>query len=155
MASSFKGWGSSWSSSWGVISSSPDDMVGSAGFALTASAQATALAWGSGATDLAFGAFGDLTASGGVVEVDIAGSASFTFSAIGLLVDPNAPEYKWDTTQGKAGKGVQRDPEQGKDLMRGYIDRINRESAQRQKRIQDDDKLATEFIMALVQMELV
>jgi hypothetical protein len=89
MATSFKGWGNSWGNSWGPISADPNAMSGGAGISLTATATATAALFGEGAAGFSFGATGTLSA-GAPPSGDMAGFANFTFSAIGILTDPNA-----------------------------------------------------------------
>lgn len=68
MATSFRGWGSSWAGAWGPIAVDPNAMIGAAGFTLTAIA----------------------TLTSGAAPADMSGAASLTFSAIGILTDPNA-----------------------------------------------------------------
>lgn len=63
MATSFRGWGTSWANAWGPIAVDPNAMVGAAGFTLTAIA----------------------TLTSGSQPGDISGSASLTFSAMGVL----------------------------------------------------------------------
>jgi hypothetical protein len=89
MATSFKGWGNSWGNSWGPISADPNAMSGGAGISLTATATATAALFGEGTAGFSFGATGTLSA-GAPPSGDMAGFANFTFSAIGILTDPNA-----------------------------------------------------------------
>jgi len=88
VATSFKGWGGTWGGSWGPISTNPNDMSASGGFVLLATAQATAILFAQGSSPLSVSATGTLTAA--VVSNDMAGTAAFTFSAIGILTDPNA-----------------------------------------------------------------
>ena len=42
MATSFNGWGTSWGNSWGTVDVNPNDMVGSASFAISATGTLTA-----------------------------------------------------------------------------------------------------------------
>lgn len=125
MATSFRGWGTSWANSWGPIAVDPNAMIGAAGFTLTAIA----------------------TLTSGVAPSDISGSASLTFSAIGVLTDPNATANQgWDTSQGVARKNKPTE-------RNHYVDFLNRQF-ERKSRLQKEDQLACEFIMALVQTEL-
>ena len=97
MATSFKGWGTSWGNSWGPISTNPNDMSASGGFVLTSTAQATALLFAQGSSSLSISVTGTLTAA--AVSNDMVGAAAFTFSAIGILTDPNAyPERRPKST---------------------------------------------------------
>ena len=88
MATSFNGWGSSWGGAWGPISTNPNDMSASGGFVLTGTAQLTALLFAQGGGSLSINATGSLT--GAAVTNEMVGAATFTFSAIGILTDPNA-----------------------------------------------------------------
>ena len=68
--------------------------------------------------------------------------------AWGPLHEVDAPP-EWDTSQGKAGRGVQDDPD-----MSGYVARLARErEAYNLTRLHVDDQAAVEFILSLVQME--
>lgn len=90
-------WGNSWGNAWGTISSNPGDMAASGGFTLTALASLTAQIASAGAAALVVSATGTL--SGGVVSNDMAGSALFTFSAIGTIstpIEPAAPADRFN-----------------------------------------------------------
>lgn len=63
-------------------------MSASGGFVLTGTAQLTALLFAQGGGSLSINATGSLT--GAAVTNDMVGAATFTFSAIGILTDPNA-----------------------------------------------------------------
>jgi len=76
MATSFRGWGTSWANAWGPIAVDPNAMIGAAGFNLTAIATLTA----------------------GSAPGDMSGSAGLTFSALGILV--NALELPTKTYYG-------------------------------------------------------
>lgn len=67
MATSFTGWLDSWGGSWGPVAFDPNAMAGAAGFSLTAIASLTV-----GASN------------------ELSGVAGMTFSAVGVLADPNA-----------------------------------------------------------------
>lgn len=83
MATSFKGWGTSWGSHWGSVTTDPGAAYGSAGFTLTATAQATATFFATGSASLSFSATGDLT--NGTVTGGMTGAASYVFGASGDL----------------------------------------------------------------------
>lgn len=69
MATSFKGWLSSWLNSWGQQApTDPNAMQGTA--------------------RITFGATGDATAAGGVLFADMLGTASMSFTATGQLLQP-------------------------------------------------------------------
>lgn len=68
MATSFKGWGGSWSNSWGQLVVDPNAMYGNASFSISTS--------------------GSLTSTGGVTPADMSGSAAFSISAVGTLLQP-------------------------------------------------------------------
>jgi energy-coupling factor transporter transmembrane protein EcfT len=76
--------------------------------------------------------------------------AGFPLSPIQLAVQGLLDELKKEEQppSGAAKKHRSSAPD-----MKGYVDRMNREY-QRQLRIKRDDMLATEFITALVQMEI-
>lgn len=167
MATSFKGWGSSWSNSWGAISVDPNAMTGAAGFALSATAQATATFFASGNTQLTFGAAAELTAiaqlsgtaditlgasgellNGGSVIGDMSGSAAMTFSAIGVLTDPNAFKYPDNFEQGVAGRNKPAKDYLSENLLRQH--KARDQKATGKYNLQLDDTLATELIVALV-----
>lgn len=78
MASSFSGWGSSWGDSWGPTD--PNALSGTADFAFTATAIASAIGSLSGSAGFTFGATGALT-SGSTVDVKVTWLAFDTASA--------------------------------------------------------------------------
>jgi len=143
MASSFKGWGSSWGNSWGPVQSGSGAMAGAAGFVFTPTAQAVALLFAQGSGSISVTAVGTLAA--GVINNDMAGATSFAIRATGALSDPYAfiRTILQDTSQGKAAP-AQRDY---------YVENLNRQF-ERKSRLQREDVLATEFIAALLQMEM-
>lgn len=147
MASSFKGWLDSWGGSWGPVVTDPNSMVGASGFALTATGAATAALFGSGSAALAVSASGDLT-SGAAPSGDMVGLATLTFSAIGVLTDPNAFKYPDNFEQGVAGRNKPAKDYLSENLLRQQKARDRRATGK--YNLQLDDTLATELIVALV-----
>lgn len=95
MASSWgTSWGTSWGDAWGPIASDPGAMAASAGFTLSAVATITAQLAAAGSAALVVSATGTL--SGGAPSNELAGSATFTFSAIGVLSLPETPDQPTD-----------------------------------------------------------
>lgn len=143
-------------------------MTGSAGFVLTATAQATATFFATGAAGVTFGASATLTAvaeltgtadftlsatgeliNGGSAVGDMSGAASFTFSATGLLTDANVVVTLVTDWVEYFKQSTAQQPQAKKRLVkltnREYDADITRQELIRQRQIEEED----EIILAL------